>query len=800
MAESLTIKINGDADDFKGAINASQKEAKALEDSLSSFTKKSAIAFAAFAGIIGVTVSRFATFDNELRGVKTLLNESSFGAKGLEKGFQDLTKGALDLAKKIPVSIGSLNKALFDTISAGVDASQAIGVLEQAGRLATAGLTDVATATDGLTSALGAYSLKADQAESVSAKFFTAQKQGKTTIAELSSGFGLVGASAAAFGVSLNELLGAVSATTVSGIKTNQAYTGLKATISNIAKPTADAAAEAKRLGVEFNAAALRSKGLVGFLDGITSSSKFTADTFTKLFGSVEAVNVVLALTGKNAKRFKDNVSELSDEQRNATTLTNAYATQSASLKNQFALLVNKADALSISIGEKLSPSIAFVVEKTNKLIDVFSQNESLVKFSAIAIATGAALTGLATAAGALAAILAGPLGTAIAGLAAGIGLVVSAFALAEKSADEINNINYSKTEDKLKALKDRLVEMKVEGESAGKSLNKTRDEEIAKLRQYISETERQIQVESKLTETKKSNEEKITKKKQEELEKQDITEQDYANLKKIRAIQWAIEQEEIETEENFRKVEANQELIDALGLQEELKTGKFSAESKKRLALFGKEVKSQKDMRNDTAREIIAAQNRERAQYEKDVKASNESIAKANSFFRTQELANTKDVLSSLATLTQSSNKQLFAIGKAAAIASAIVNTAQGATKALAQGGIAGPVLAASVVAAGAVQLSNIYAQKFAKGGLVQGGIPGVDSVPIVAQRGEVITPRKNFDEVVGSVRAKREADKLTEGSGLGIREIIIGFKDSAFEIIEEKILERRAINAGVL
>jgi hypothetical protein len=55
-----------------------------------------------------------------------------------------------------------------------------------------------------------------------------------------------------------------------------------------------------------------------------------------------------------------------------------------------------------------------------------------------------------------------------------------------------------------------------------------------------------------------------------------------------------------------------------------------------------------------------------------------------------------------------------LFELAKKAAIASAIVNTASGATKALQQGGFWGIAMAAAVVASGAAQIARIRATTF--------------------------------------------------------------------------------------
>jgi len=68
---------------------------------------------------------------------------------------------------------------------------------------------------------------------------------------------------------------------------------------------------------------------------------------------------------------------------------------------------------------------------------------------------------------------------------------------------------------------------------------------------------------------------------------------------------------------------------------------------------------------------------------------------------------------------------RKWFSVQKTAAIAEAVINTYQGATKALSQGGVYGAVLMASVLALGAAQIAKIRAQEF------DGGAGAISSVP---------------------------------------------------------------------
>lgn len=124
-----------------------------------------------------------------------------------------------------------------------------------------------------------------------------------------------------------------------------------------------------------------------------------------------------------------------------------------------------------------------------------------------------------------------------------------------------------------------------------------------------------------------------------------------------------------------------------------------------------------------------------------------------------------TQHVLGSLMQMTQGvaqSNKQMFAINKAASIATAVVNTYTGATKALAQGGFFGIFLMAATIAAGLAQVQQIRSQQFNGGGAAsvstaaapsaalaesrsafQSGTVGGDMAPANAQKAAATQPR---------------------------------------------------------
>ena len=114
--------------------------------------------------------------------------------------------------------------------------------------------------------------------------------------------------------------------------------------------------------------------------------------------------------------------------------------------------------------------------------------------------------------------------------------------------------------------------------------------------------------------------------------------------------------------------------------------------------------------------------------------------------------------------------NKQMlvqFRLNQGLAIAEAVMNTSQGYTKALGQGGIFGIPMAAIVATLGAVQVAMIAAQKppkMAQGGLVGGKLHSQGGTMIEAERGEFVMNRDAVDAI-----GTENLNRMNRGGGAG-------------------------------
>lgn len=152
------------------------------------------------------------------------------------------------------------------------------------------------------------------------------------------------------------------------------------------------------------------------------------------------------------------------------------------------------------------------------------------------------------------------------------------------------------------------------------------------------------------------------------------------------------------------------------------------------------------------------------------------------------QKLSHAKNFFGDLSTLQNSSSKRLFQIGKAAAIANAIVTTAGGIARQFLDLPIWAAIpAAAAVAAAGAVQIATISSTQFGGGGSVSssmGSIPLVDGEPVGVQ-----------ESSAGGLNGNQRNVLQVSISGLSDTAVLSGAQVRA---LLEQIDEARADGAG--
>lgn len=359
-------KVQGDLKNLGGQASKTAGSVLGLDKSIS----QTALNFAKVAGVatVGAAFSKATSaaiaFEKSLAEVSTLSNSLDMG---------QLEKDLISISEQFGADKTQQAQALYQVISAGAEtAAEATTTLTVANKLAVGGVTDVAVAADGLTSALNAYGKDASEATDISDAMFTAMRAGKTTIGELSANIGKVAPIAAQAGVSFDELLAATAAVTKTGLNTSMTMNSLRQVMANVIKPTKEASEVAQLLGIEFNAAALESKGLSGFLSDIVEKTGGSTAAMSKLFGSVESLQSILFLASETGGKEFSNILEQMDEKAGATEEAFGKMSETAGFLTQVLgqQLNTKLLALGATLLEYLTPALVYVTTNFEELTE----------------------------------------------------------------------------------------------------------------------------------------------------------------------------------------------------------------------------------------------------------------------------------------------------------------------------------------------------------------------------------------------------------------------------------------------
>jgi len=320
---------------------------------------------AAFSAAFGVrtALTTFLEFDRALAETSTLLS-------GVDGELARIRETSRDFVTLYGGSATNQVKAYYQAISAGAGgAAEAQRILDTANKLAVGGVTDMVTSVDALTTAMNAYKSTGLTAARTADILFTGIKAGKTTASELGATLGNVVPIASGLGISFSELTASIAALTTQGLSTASSVTGVRAVLTAVAKPTKEAADLAKELGLEYDTTALASQGLAGFLDNVAEATNGNKEQMAQLFGSVEALNAVLAFSGGAGQQFDTILGQM---ENSTGAADEAFKKMSESLSQRWNVALATAKAEGEEYGELMAkglvPAFELVVENMDLL------------------------------------------------------------------------------------------------------------------------------------------------------------------------------------------------------------------------------------------------------------------------------------------------------------------------------------------------------------------------------------------------------------------------------------------------
>ena len=283
-----------------------KKMDKNAENSANHFAATFKKAFAALGGFLAFRegVQALRMFSDELANIKTIAGEYDT---------DKLRKEITSLSSTLGTS-AELANALYFAYSAGVRGSEKemARFVGQVAALAKTIGAQVTPTMDAVTTMMNAYGLEVKDAGMLTDWFYQIVKSGKTTGPELAQSLGQIAATAAASGISLDEL-GAALATLTTTMPTNIAVTSLAASIRSLMNPTDDVRKQAAALGIDLSMAAIKAKGFGGVMEEIYNKTQGRGDLIGRLFPA-ESSRAIMALAGTQLNTLKQNIVDFSNK------------------------------------------------------------------------------------------------------------------------------------------------------------------------------------------------------------------------------------------------------------------------------------------------------------------------------------------------------------------------------------------------------------------------------------------------------------------------------------------------------
>lgn len=319
---------------------------------------------------IGGSVKDWADYQNAMLQVSTLVDTSKVN-------MGELSDQVVELSGKYGKDKKGLASALYESLSAGIEAGQSMQFLDTATRAAIGGVTDAKTVVDGLTSSLAAYGQDANKAEEYSDSLFVTIKVGKTTMDELSGTIGQVAPLASAAGMSFDELGASIATLTLSGLSTSEAGTAMRGMLNAIIQPSEDAKKMAKELGIEFDITAVKSKGFAKWLEELMLKTGGSTKALALLFPEVRGLNGAIQLTGDGFNRFNKTMDEMT---KKAGATTEAANKMKEALNYKWETAINNFKNTGSSIGQYLEGPLKSALDTYNTLSQALNQGNRNMK------------------------------------------------------------------------------------------------------------------------------------------------------------------------------------------------------------------------------------------------------------------------------------------------------------------------------------------------------------------------------------------------------------------------------------
>lgn len=278
-----------------------------------------------------------------------------------------LTREVLDFGATAQSGPQAVAAAYYDIVGGVADASTHMAILSAAEATAEAGQVALQSTTQALISVMNSYKFSADQASFASDVLTRTVQVGVGTMGDFAAALPQVAGLAASVGISFDSLGGMMAFLTTKGVTASQAMTQVRGAITALLTPNKEMTTILSGLGYQTGQAAIKNLGLQGTLEALQREATRTGANYNLALGSIEAINGAVALSTSAA------ADAMNEFETGITGATNAAKEiQLTSAKSQLDLLTASIDALKISVGDALTPSLVQLVQFLTPVINGF--------------------------------------------------------------------------------------------------------------------------------------------------------------------------------------------------------------------------------------------------------------------------------------------------------------------------------------------------------------------------------------------------------------------------------------------
>lgn len=220
----------------------------------------------------------------------------------------------------------------------------------------------------GLTTAINAYGLSADDASRIADEFILVQNKGVTTVDELASNMGRAISTGSAYGVNLENLNAAYISLTKGGISTAESTTYLSSMMNELGDSGSDVGKVLQeKTGMSFSQLMDNGYSLADVLDILMASVDGDSSALMNLWGSAEAGKAANAILTQGTDNFRQSLDDLGNS---SGTTEDAYSTMMDTADGKMKQVKETANDLFIKVFEKAEPVIAAVLDGFQWLIE----------------------------------------------------------------------------------------------------------------------------------------------------------------------------------------------------------------------------------------------------------------------------------------------------------------------------------------------------------------------------------------------------------------------------------------------